>query len=180
MSGGATQGPPDGPFDTEALVRLDPLFPSLLAYWKEKRGSRPMPRRADIDPIELREHLGSLLLTELAEPLADSRYRLVGTNIVEASGRDSTNRTIGEIYSEPTRSGLIRIYSILIARAAPHLGWGRWQVGMDFLAVGTLFLPLSDDGRTVNMVLAKMKFARAPRGLDQEAMYFGPVDPSLI
>jgi hypothetical protein len=159
---------------------MDPLFVDLLDYWKDKRDGRAMPRRAAIDPMDLRAHLGSLFLLEIAEPLAESRYRLIGTNIVEASGRDSTNRSIGELYTEPTRSGLIRIYTAIIKAAAPHAGWGRWQVGPDYLAVQTLFLPLSEDGQTVNMVLSKMKFRPAPPQLDSEAMYFGPVAPAAL
>jgi hypothetical protein len=180
MANEGRPGAQRAPFDTAMLEKLDPLFPDLLGYWRTKRGERKMPRRADIDPLDLREHLGNLLLLEIADPIENSRYRLIGTRIVDASGRDSTDKSLGELYQDPIRSGLIRMYGTIVAARAPHAGWGRWMVGSDYLAVGALFLPLSENGETVTMVLAKMKFSRVPRALESEALYFAPVDPALI
>lgn len=179
MADEANPGPRRVQVDAARLASLDPQFPGLLGYWKTRRGDRRMPCRADIDPLDLRAYLGNLLLLDMAEPIGESRYRLIGTQIAEVSGRDATNRSLNELYSEPIRGGLIGMYTAIVAARTPHAGWGRWQVGLDHLSVGALFLPLSEDGDRVTMVLAKMKFGRAPRGQDSEAINFGPLDPAI-
>ena len=43
-----------------------------------------MPLRKDIDPLELKDHLGSLNIIECLPERDDFRYRLIGTRIAEA------------------------------------------------------------------------------------------------
>src|SRR5690348_16042599 len=67
-------------------------FVDLKAYWDRKRGARAMPLPKDIAPLELREHLGSLILIDVLPGAVDFRMRLVGTIITAAYGRDSTGK----------------------------------------------------------------------------------------
>ncbi len=75
----------------------NPRFVELKAYWDRKRGGRAMPMRADIDPLDLRGHLGSLVLIDVLPGLADFRMRLIGSKIVEAYGRDSTGKLLSAL-----------------------------------------------------------------------------------
>jgi hypothetical protein len=76
----------------------NPRFQDLVAYWRAKRGANALPARKDIDPLELRQHLGSLNIIDCLPGLGDFRYRLIGTTIVQAYGRDSTGKTVRELY----------------------------------------------------------------------------------
>src|SRR5579863_2932455 len=77
----------------------NPRFQDLVAYWQGKRGERALPMRKDIDPLEMWQHIGRLNLIECLPGLADFRYRLIGTTITAAYGRDSTGKTVRELYS---------------------------------------------------------------------------------
>src|SRR5262249_9214284 len=132
MMSGSLQQPP---LDRLALLKLDTAFVDLHDYWVGKCGARTMPSRSDIDPAELKSHLGSLLILDVVEPLENSRYRLVGTQIVQIAGRDATNRPIGELYSEPLLGWLLTLYRAIISTQVPHAGWGRWMLGNSFLNV---------------------------------------------
>ena len=71
----------------------------LRAYWAGKCGpDGRLPRRADIDPLDMRFALGHLILTDV-EPGTQPRYRhrLIGTHIVERAGYDATGRYLDEI-----------------------------------------------------------------------------------
>jgi hypothetical protein len=74
----------------------DPRLAALYAYWDGKRASRPMPTRADLDPVEMRAWLGNLVLIDA---MADGRfvYRLYGTKFVDSFGLDMTGRSVDEL-----------------------------------------------------------------------------------
>jgi hypothetical protein len=143
----------------------DKSFADLLAYWNRKRGDRLMPARADIDPVDLKSHLGSLLLIEVLPGLADFRYRLIGTNITAAYGRDSTGKTVSELYqaADPDTYRWLMVFYRLVAeeRAPVRGGIPLRAVGKHFMSFDTLYLPLSHDGTTVDMILAESHFAAA-------------------
>jgi hypothetical protein len=67
--------------------RADPILGEALAYWRNKRGSRSMPARRDVDPVEIWKLLPYVQLIEIM-PDGRSRYRLVGTLLAKAYGRD--------------------------------------------------------------------------------------------
>src|ERR1700720_2850497 len=61
-------------FEPDPDVSDKPSFRELLAYWNEKRGSRTLPLRKEVDPVELQKHLGSLKLIECLPGLTDFRF----------------------------------------------------------------------------------------------------------
>lgn len=79
-----------------------PRLRSLYAYWTEKRAAYPFPSRRDIDPIEMREWLGNLLMVA-CEPGVRYRYIVYGTHFVEAFGTDLTGRWIDELPKDQHR-----------------------------------------------------------------------------
>lgn len=139
----------------------NPRFLDLKAYWDQKRGARAMPMRADIDPLDLRKHLGSLILIDVLPGATDFRMRLIGSTIVEALGRDSTGKLLSslmpadvnwwrfchDLYSEIARHAVI-------ARARGNLR----MVGRDFRRFDSVLLPLDAGDGTVGMILAEQIF----------------------
>ena len=94
-------------FTIDPDISDNPRFLELKAYWELKRGARPMPTRAMIDPLDLKAHLGWLILAEMLPDGSDMRWRLIGSNIVDAYGRDSTGKRLSEIGDDmdPDTSG---------------------------------------------------------------------------
>ena len=74
----------------------DARLGALYAYWDGKRARRAMPTRADLDPLEMREWLGNLLLID-ATPDGRFVYRLYGTKFVDSFGLDMTGRSVDEL-----------------------------------------------------------------------------------
>lgn len=68
------------------LLDFDPdaadasFFRPMQRYWDLRRGTRPAPRRGDIDPLDLPPGLWPhMLLIDVAHDPLDFRYRLAGT-----------------------------------------------------------------------------------------------------
>ncbi len=147
------------------VVDPDTLHPALRFirdYWNGKRGSRAMPARADIDPWELRGCLPRLFMVDILPGTADYRFRLLGTEITERYGRDSTGKTLREVYglkNPQVYETILSMYATLRESRRPVLAIGTLSViGKDFISYESLHLPLSDDDARVNIVLGLVQF----------------------
>lgn len=131
----------------------------MVAYWESKRRGRPMPSRGDIDPLELRDHLGYIVLINIIGEPARFQYRLVGTSIVQEIDRDSTGRFVDEIYSSDRSEALTGFFRYLVKEKCPAHNYGnaRWA-DKDHKEYEAVTLPLSDDGERVDMFLCRMAF----------------------
>lgn len=155
------------------VVDPDELAPELREvkdYWNGKRGARSMPRRGDIDPVELRHHLPFLSLIEVLDDAQDFRFRLLGTEITDILQRNSTGKTVREVYAtaEPDiMHWMIEVYGVVVTRKCPVLRRGTLGVvRKEFIAFESLHLPLSDDGEHVNMLFGRSRYLAAAPKID--------------
>jgi len=155
------------PFELDASLGFaSPLLVDLLAYWDAKRGQRLMPSRADIDPTDaaLRKHIGFIVLVDVIGKPARFRFRLIGSKITEAVGRDSTGRWLDELYSPADYENMIVAYRWLVQHRAPMRIVGDLRhANREWLEMESLDLPLSSDGETVDVILTRSILSAARR-----------------
>ncbi|HXY99361.1 MAG TPA: PAS domain-containing protein [Stellaceae bacterium] len=146
-----------------------PILRPVLDYWDRKRGARPMPARLDIDPLELKAHLPHLFLIEpLAE--AEFRYRLLGSEITERHGRNSTGKTLREAYADfpAVADWLTGMLLAVTTSKRPVLATGPLRAARkEHIFFEALHLPLSDDGVSVTMIFGAARYS--PRARPAEA-----------
>ena len=127
---------------------------ALYRYWSEKRGKRVMAARGDIDPAEIPALLPYISLVHKVE--GKFRFRLVGSEFARQFGRDLTGNVVGSNVSN-TRESIAALEAIgerVFANACPVFATGQHETKLGaFHHVSTLLLPLSDDGRCVNMII---------------------------
>lgn len=132
------------------------------AYWAVKRGERRAPSRRDIDPIEIKAHLGTLFMLDVLDEGLDYRYRLIGTRIVEVSGRDATGSRFSDLYSGQPEAldTVLRVFAPAISEIRPVFATGQmfWRPERDFRRFEGGYFPLSTDGAAVDVLLCKMCF----------------------
>lgn len=139
-----------------------PILAFLKSYWDAKRAGRAMPTRADIRPSDMKEHLGWIILLDALPGYSDFRYRTIGTRVTQYFLADSTGKTLTEAfdgYGEAAVKGVIAVHrkaaqDQVVVRAFGGAGW----LGRSFFDFDALFLPLSDDGQTANMILSAFTF----------------------
>jgi hypothetical protein len=164
-------------------IPTDPRLRRLLAIWQDRRGTRDMPSRADIDPMALgKDLLPWIALTEVIDGGARFRFRLCGTGLAQIAGLELTGRYIDEL--NPNReyaeyiSGLYRlavsrrrpVYSetgYLSTSATPRRGTAR------------LLCPLSDDGVNVTMCIAGQVSAEIGAGIAPTLTYADAFQPGV-
>ena len=118
-----------------------------------------MPRRCDIDPVELRHLLPYLQITELVDGGARIRYRLVGTAIVNAYGAELTGKYFDEVFTPERLRFVAGNYRTMCSEKRPLLVCNRYLSARDVeLFCFRLVMPLSEDEVTVHQCLSAFRF----------------------
>lgn len=138
----------------------DPALMRILEYWSGKRAGRSMPSRGDLDPpIELRALASNIMLYDVLGP-AQYRVRLVGQAIVEFSGYNATGKLAGASMPPKSAAMTVEILDSVVAHRAPRFraGLAHWHRDKSYRKFEACFLPLSPDGKTVDIILAGLTF----------------------
>jgi len=133
-----------------------PKLRRLYQYWDECRGDRPMPARADIDPIDIPELLSNILLINVQHAPLGFTDRLVGTGIVALLGREISGSDPDRSLPAAFRETMPRLWRDCVDTMVPTRGDFEVEIYGHRRPFECLVLPLSDDGETVNMLLASV------------------------
>jgi hypothetical protein len=144
---------------TVRAVELDidckryPEIDFVLAYWREKKGDRTFPSRADIDPLEFAKMLPRVMMVEVSYDPLEFRYRVAGTGLFAMHGQELTGKLAREL-DPPEFGALIHGHYVeVITRRVPILH--LIDLTLDFLATSyaRLILPLSSDGQVIDRLV---------------------------
>lgn len=123
-----------------------PSTRALLAYWDNRRGARPAPDRAEINPGDIRHQLGDtfILATDIAGRL---RFRLAGTKVCALFGREIKGEVFGALWDAPSRAALETLTTIVTQEQVGTVAGltGHTDDGA-LLNLEMLLLPLTDRG----------------------------------
>jgi len=153
------QQPIDEPADAarDACFLAEPRHPDirlLHAYWEKQRGDRLMPSRTDIDPVDIPRLLPHVLMYNVDGP---GRYtvRLVGEAVRSFVGRNTAGLPAGTTMAERAAKMVIHILDTVVTERAPKFRAGKahWHPEKGHRTYEACFLPLSNDGSAVNIVL---------------------------
>lgn len=149
--------PKDQVEDASAAFRTD-VVRHAYEYWAGKRRGGGLPRRADIDPLELRQLLPFLFLVDVHRDPIGFRFRLVGTAITQCAGMDHTGRWVNERDYGPEWKRIYDAYFEVVRTGAPkvevcHAAWPA----RNFVHYERLAAPLATDGNNVDMLFGALK-----------------------
>ena len=127
----------------------------IRTYWEAKRLSRFAPRRADIDPADLKPMLPRMMLADVTsdDPL-DFRYRLSGTAVNTILSGEQTGKRPRDL-TPPVYGTMIHEHYCLAVRHREPLFYIILLDTRDrSLTYTRLLLPLSEDGERVTMLIS--------------------------
>lgn len=139
-----------------------PRLDALYRYWGSRRpeqasGAQPqiLPRRADIDPADIKPLLPYLLLVDIHAAPFRVYYRLVGTAVAHFSGMDFTGMFLDELaFDICGTSDLLRAYQSVCERRLPGAGMAFAQItNQSALDVEYLICPLENEAGIVTQCL---------------------------
>jgi hypothetical protein len=139
----------------------DPLHQQMYAYWQQKRGSCRMPRRTDIDPTEIPRRLPNLLISEYVakDGVERWRYRLAGTAVAAAFGRNPTGHYVDELTRGDYRDFIERIHREVREEQRALYCASEYMGAHDLrMSAKRLLLPLTTDGTQVDQIITLLVF----------------------
>lgn len=139
----------------------DPLLEEALLYWRGKGAGRPMPSRTDLDPVEIPKLLPHVMLIDVVAP-GRYRFRLIGTAIADEQGLNATGSDVREVLKG------VRLEDHILALLDECVRERRAlyseclffssESGLVERHTKRLLLPLSRDGKSVNMIFKLQLF----------------------
>lgn len=144
------------------MMKLDkPVLQQLQAYWDTRRGGRLYPPREDIDPLDLRFIIGSLLLVDIEPEPLRFRYRLFGTDVAQRQGFDMTGKYLEQHPWQELAAMARQTYVDVMGSGAPALIERHGLIDEQYMHHQSLVLPLGHD--RVEMLLVGVVFTPQPQ-----------------
>lgn len=104
---------------------------AMFRYWNVLRAGRPVPHRAEIDPIAIKNRLPDTFILEFDEHRA-LRFRLAGTNICAIFARELRHLPFSQIWCPEDRTTIgalaeatLQQRTIVLTEAEARTGQGR-------------------------------------------------------
>jgi hypothetical protein len=140
------------------LGHLLPTAQDLLTYWQANRSVNGLPDRTAFDPISLRRYLGNLVIADIERDdhtRVRYRYRLIGTDLADRSGRDATGRYFEDIYDPISLAEMKYCFGWVAEHKRPARVFGTFRhANRAYQGFDGLFLPIATDGgNVVNQVI---------------------------
>lgn len=145
--------------DPDATELRSPIVATALRYWHKRCCDRPMPRRRDIDPADLKSVLPHMMIFAVVDDGRDFIYRLVGSRIREFLSADYTGQRLLEVEATKPADTILENFQACRKYRKPVLG-NIPYVGpkSDIVTMEDIVLPLSSDGKTVDQIIVVLDF----------------------
>lgn len=152
----------------ESLLRAQLAFADqreIFDYWQSLAQARGgIALRADLEPGRMKRRLPlvSLIAAEQGAP-GGFRVRLAGTGLRDAFGGDLTGRALADFEKTSRLAYWLQALKRVVATGEPSQGVVSLEgLGKPHLVQNWLRLPLSSNGRDVDLIIGYDRFLPAP------------------
>jgi hypothetical protein len=154
--------PPEAPASGPLAGLTDQRLHRFHAYLEGKRGTREFAARRDLDPLDFPYLLGNIALLDVVGEPPRFRYRLVGSNLSAGNGYDLTGSFIEDHPGPEYRDYVMAKYRETVMRRCVTSGSYDRVMDGKLRRYQCLRVPLSDDGQTINMIIAAIALGTLP------------------
>ncbi len=138
----------------------DPELRELHDYWLSKHHDGRLPKRSDIDPLEVPRLIKGLALLEVVGDAEDFVFVLAGSRIEDAFDRTLKGVTLRELRETDETSPSAEQYVAAVRSGTPQYRQADLrEYGKEHWAYRRLILPLSSDGERVDCLLMTAVFS---------------------
>jgi len=137
-------------YDLDTLEH--PVLIGLRDYWQRIADGRPMPARRDFEPLDITNVLPHIVLFDVEGDPPRFKFRLAGTAATERAGLDPTGRYFNDF--PDSEVAVDRMVACVRDRRPYFVRDAFVWSDKPSLVYQTLTLPMSDDGRSVDMLVS--------------------------
>lgn len=143
----------------DPAVLPDSKLRRLYDYWLTHCGKGGYPSRRDIDPLDIPDLLPNIFLLDVVGDAQDFVFRLAGTLVEDAFSMPLRGKSIIEIQRAAGTPIPVAQHVEVARGGGPRYREGEMLVaGRDHWCIHRLLLPLSSDGRTVDVLMGGAVF----------------------
>ncbi len=141
-----------------------PKIRELFDYWQKIHPEAGLPGRQHFDPLDIPQLLPNIWMIDVKQEPLRFRFRLVGTEIVKFTGRDSTGLCLGEVYPEYTATEAYRVHCICAQTGEPAYRKSRVLSNpkRQDIEAERIYLPLARNGEQVDILLVMTLYTGEP------------------
>lgn len=143
----------------------------LYEYWNLLRGSRSAPERSEIEPSDIRDVLGDTFILEVSTQFRTIAFRLAGTRLCAAHGRELKGLGFLALWSEDDNFPIVKAVNKVYGKHEPMLiSYAAQSETGRFVEYEAVLLPLQQapDGNQRILGIATPK--KTPYWLGAEAL----------
>jgi hypothetical protein len=147
-------------FCDPTLAFTDECYTQLLALWREKAGTRPMPSRSQMTARDLKDFLRHISLVQREEEngVAHYRWRLIGTSVTQIVGHH-TGKLFEDSVPPEHLSRWMQACNMILESGQPWRFLGQVQIhDREYLRAEHLYLPLADDNDVPSFVMGFCRY----------------------
>lgn len=134
----------------------------LFAHWNERRGTRALPERGDIEPAAIRTCLGDTFILG-AEQGGDLRFRLAGTRVCALFGRELKDESFAAVWESGHQAAVRHLLGVVGEDEIAVVAGARGRTPEGFSCeLELLLLPLRHRGRSGQRILGGLAPLAAP------------------
>lgn len=132
---------------------------NLLDYWLQIRGARNMPRRQDLNPMDIPHLLSAIWMADVV-PGGNPGFkvRLFGTDLVQAFQLEGTDMLLDQISF--TKDIIARLTTLTTTGKAYYYKAKFPIESEDYNYYTTLTLPMSSNNETVDIIISQLDFLK--------------------
>lgn len=147
-----------------------PSVRELFDYWNARRGRRPVPERAEIEPGEIRRVLADTFILSF-EPGAGHPFRIAGTRVCALFSRELKGEAFLDLWSTESRSDIRDLLKIVADESVGVVASvSAANAAGASLLLELVLLPLSHHGRTDARFLGALAPSAQPAWLGTSAL----------
>lgn len=141
------------------LAFSDAGYEQLLAVWRAKADGRPLPRRSQFSPRDLKDVLRNIVVFErIAQHPSQYRWRVIGTGLTDILGHN-TGKTLEESVPPEFLPRWVECGDLILDGGQPLRFVGRVHLqGRDYLHAENLFVPLADENDVPAFVMGLCRY----------------------
>lgn len=142
--------------ENASAITLPSHMAELLRYWRMIARQQRLPSRSAFNPADMRAHLSQIVLFDVPESVSDTRYRLVGTEVVQQRGLDPTGMKLTDLYDGKPLLRRLDTVSRLCRDKTPLYVAGKAHAELKYFRA--LLLPMSENDEDVNVLLGMVDY----------------------
>lgn len=154
----------------ETLGQLSNESRAVYEVWVHAHEGGRLPRYDDLHLKPILALMPSILVVDVLREAHDYRYRQVGWREVEAQMVDPTGSTVRERYQDEGLDFVLENFDLAVKSREAFVDFSiDITASQRYVETETLFLPLSQDGKTVTQVMVYSHYLDRPKSSPVDA-----------